>query len=142
VAVIPRNDAGEFAEAWGDRAHKAPVVGLGVSEEVPVEVRIPKLGGLPSFDLSITYSDVADKGWITAATYLALGGRPFSGPEDHAAARGIRDVSRSRRRVATAERPTNPAAVRITPTAPPGPTRVASRAAAGRKIGQTGEASG
>lgn len=32
ASLTPRNDAGEFSEAWGDKKHTSNLVGLGVSE--------------------------------------------------------------------------------------------------------------
>jgi len=70
VSVTPRNDAGEFSEAWGDRKHTGTVVGVGVSDVMPVAIYVPNLGDVPSFDLWVTYTDVAEKRWVTSAKYL------------------------------------------------------------------------
>jgi hypothetical protein len=79
VSVTPRDDAGEFSDALGDRKHTGTVVGVGVSELMPVVVGIPGLGGRPSFDIWLTYSDVAGKQWVTTAKYLgAAGGGQYS----------------------------------------------------------------
>jgi len=70
VSVTPRNDAGGFSEAWGDRKHTGTVVGVGVSDVMPVAIYVPNLGDVPSFDLWVTYTDVAEKRWVTSAKYL------------------------------------------------------------------------
>jgi hypothetical protein len=71
VSVTPRNDAGEFSDAWGDRRYNATFVGIGIGEVTPVVIHLSQLGDLPSFDLWVTYRDVAGKRWLTAAKYLA-----------------------------------------------------------------------
>jgi hypothetical protein len=75
VSNTPRNDAGEFSDAWDDHGQIAAVAGLGVSNIVPVEIRIPGLDGLPSFDLSVSYRDVAEKRMATAKYLVSDGGQ-------------------------------------------------------------------
>jgi hypothetical protein len=75
VSLIHRNDAGRFSELSGDTKYNGRrVAGLGVSDVAPIEIRIGKLDGLPSFDVRVVYRDVARKRWVTTAKYLAPDG--------------------------------------------------------------------
>jgi hypothetical protein len=75
LALTPRNDAGDFSDAWGDAKHTSNIVGVGVGAVSATPTRIPELSdGVPNFEIWITYLDVAGKQWVTSAKYLIVGG--------------------------------------------------------------------
>jgi hypothetical protein len=57
--------------APGGRQTPAMAAGIGVTEIVPLEVKFPREGELPDFDLTVTYEDVAGKKWSTVGRYIA-----------------------------------------------------------------------
>jgi hypothetical protein len=73
VTVTPRDPRGE--EAWRDQTFTITILGVAVNDQVKAEIEIPNLGGLPGFDLRVTYSDVAGKQWVTVAKYVDLDDR-------------------------------------------------------------------
>jgi hypothetical protein len=78
VVVTPRDDEGNQSEAWGDRKYVGKLPGLGAGASKEVNVEIEGLGDLPSLDVWITYSDVAQKEWVTVARWS----RPHDGYDD------------------------------------------------------------
>jgi hypothetical protein len=70
VGVIGRNDAGEYSHAWGPECFGG-VLAIGVQEVKPVDISVPPLSDVPSFDIAVTYSDLAGKTWRTSAKYRA-----------------------------------------------------------------------
>lgn len=78
VSLIHRNDAGGFSELSGDTKYNGRrVAGLGVSDVAPIEIRIPKLDGLPSFDVRVVYRDVAREAVGDDREVRRLGRRPL-----------------------------------------------------------------
>ena len=69
--VTPRDENGGVSPAWGEVKHTGAASGLAVSKTIPVEVRAWGLGGLTSFDVWVTYFDLAGKEWVSSAKYLA-----------------------------------------------------------------------
>jgi hypothetical protein len=69
--VTPRDENGGVSPAWGEVKHTGAASGLGASKITPVAVRAWGLGALTSFDVWVTYSDLAGKEWVTSAKYLA-----------------------------------------------------------------------
>jgi hypothetical protein len=69
--VTPRDENGAVSPAWGEVRHIGAAAGLAVSKTTPVEVRAWGLGGLTSFDVWVSYFDLAGKEWVTSAKYLA-----------------------------------------------------------------------
>jgi hypothetical protein len=69
--VTPRDENGGVSPAWGEVKHAGSAAGLAVAKTTPVEVRAWGLGGLTSFDVWVTYFDLAGKEWVTSAKYLA-----------------------------------------------------------------------
>ncbi len=51
------------------------VAGIRASSSLPVIVKIGGLADVPGFWLTLTYEDVAGKGWITKARYIPTGAR-------------------------------------------------------------------
>jgi hypothetical protein len=76
IAVTTLNDAGEFSHAAGPSSTDT-LTGIGVADPVAFEIRIPNLGGLPSFAARLTYYDVARRRWVTTAKYLARRGGKY-----------------------------------------------------------------
>jgi hypothetical protein len=73
VFVTPRDENGGVSPPWGEVKHAGAASGLAVAKTMPVEVRAWGLGGLRSFDVWMTYFDLAGKEWVTSAKYLASG---------------------------------------------------------------------
>jgi hypothetical protein len=69
--ITPRDENGSVSRAWGEVKHTGAASGLAVAKTTPVEVRAWGLGGLTSFDVWVTYFDLAGKEWVTSAKYLA-----------------------------------------------------------------------
>lgn len=69
--VTPRDENGGVSPAWGEVKHAGGASGLAVAKTTPVEVRAWGLGGLTSFDVWVTYVDLAGREWVTSAKYLA-----------------------------------------------------------------------
>ncbi len=63
------NSAGGWSGAAGGEQPGATVA-LGASSSSAVEMQVPGLADLTGFWLSLTYDDVAGKGWITKARYV------------------------------------------------------------------------
>ncbi len=49
--------------------------GIGVSEVVPLEIEFSNLVEVSDYELTLTYEDVADKGWLTVGRWNADDGR-------------------------------------------------------------------
>ncbi|MGZ4188177.1 MAG: hypothetical protein ACXVEW_12505 [Solirubrobacteraceae bacterium] len=71
LLVTPRDENGGVSPAWGEVKHTGAASGLAVAKTTPVEVRAWGLGGLTSFDVWVTYLDLAGRQWVTSAKYLA-----------------------------------------------------------------------
>jgi hypothetical protein len=71
VYVTPRDQNGSVSAAWGEIKHTGATTGLGAAKTTPVEVRALGLGSLTSFDVWVSYSDLAGRQWVTSAKYLA-----------------------------------------------------------------------
>jgi hypothetical protein len=69
------HSAGGRSGAWSDRQPLGEVTGVGVSEVITLEVAIHDLSDVPGFKLTLTYGDVAGKGWRTVAGWIAEHGR-------------------------------------------------------------------
>jgi hypothetical protein len=69
--VTPRDANGGVSPAWGEVKHTGAASGLAAAKTTPVEVRAWGLGGLTSFDVWVTYFDLAGSEWVTSAKYLA-----------------------------------------------------------------------
>lgn len=70
VTITLLTEAGDISGANDAQQTVGAVAGLGVGGLVPVEVGVPALGGVPSFEARITYRDVAGKEWLTVSRYM------------------------------------------------------------------------
>ena len=71
VFVTPRDADGAYSDAWGETRHTGVASGLAAAKVSPVEVRVWGLGAMSSYDIWVTYSDLAGREWVTSAKYLA-----------------------------------------------------------------------
>jgi hypothetical protein len=69
------DSAGGRSGAWSDRQPLGQVTGIGVSEVMSLEIAIQDLSDVPGFTLTLTYDDVAGRGWRTVAGWIAEHGR-------------------------------------------------------------------
>jgi hypothetical protein len=63
------------AHSWSGRQPLAGVTGVGPSGVVGLQLAVHGLGDVPDFKLTITYDDIAGKGWRTVARWIADHGR-------------------------------------------------------------------
>ncbi len=75
VSVTPREDGGGVSATWEEKRFFGVAPGIGVSVTVPVEIEIPTLQEVPSFEVWVTYGDVAERRWLTVARYVHSRGR-------------------------------------------------------------------
>ena len=73
--IVGLNSGNGRSGAWSDRQPLGEVTGIGVSEVIDLEIAIHDLSDVPGFKLTLTYDDVAGKGWLTVARWIADHGR-------------------------------------------------------------------
>jgi hypothetical protein len=71
VSVWMRNPDGDPTSVGTGGMTPANVAGIKTSDSVAPIVRINGLADVPGFQLMLTYEDVAGKGWVTRALYVA-----------------------------------------------------------------------
>ena len=69
------NSEDDWSEAWNGPQPLGGVTGIGVSGVIRLEIAIHDLSDVPDFKLTLTYDDVAGKGWRTVARWIADLGR-------------------------------------------------------------------
>jgi hypothetical protein len=63
-------ESGEWSQHGPGPQTPASAAGLGVGVVMPLEIKLHGIRGVSGFWLTLTYSDVAGKGWITKARYV------------------------------------------------------------------------
>jgi hypothetical protein len=69
------DSANEWSDAWGGPQPLGGVTGIGVSGVIRLEIAIHDVIEIPDFTLTLTYDDLAGKGWRTVARWVAEYGR-------------------------------------------------------------------
>ena len=63
-------ESGEWSQHGPGPQTPAAATGLGVGILAPLEIKLHGVRGVSGFWLTLTYEDVAGKGWITKARYI------------------------------------------------------------------------
>lgn len=73
--IAGHNSAGGRSGAGSRQQPLGVVTGVGASEVMSLEIALDDLSDVPGFTLTLTYDDVAGKGWRTVARWIADRGR-------------------------------------------------------------------
>ncbi len=76
ITIVPRTHDAALVELWRDSPFVGRVTGLGVGSLSPVQVLLPfpnnpAPASAPDYSVRVSYTDVAQKSWVTSANFLA-----------------------------------------------------------------------